>query len=179
MEIDLETVSLSEPALPQGYHWLAWDPSSLTRHALVKYESFRSEVDARVFSCLGNMGGCQRLMQEIVNQKSFLPEATWLIVYQPDADSEPFDCGTIQGVVQSSGMGAVQNVGIVPHHRGLGLGKALVLKSLLGFQKARVRRVYLEVTAENLPAVNLYRSIGFHLARTMYKAVEVAEAHAV
>jgi ribosomal protein S18 acetylase RimI-like enzyme len=34
--------------------------------------------------------------------------------------------------------------------------------------------VYLEVTGDNVPAVELYRSIGFTLVRTMYKALEPA-----
>ncbi len=33
-----------------------------------------------------------------------------------------------------------------------------------------MRRVYLEVTAENVAAVQLYRSVGFRIIRTMYKA---------
>jgi ribosomal protein S18 acetylase RimI-like enzyme len=53
------------------------------------------------------------------------------------------------------------------------------LRSLSGFRAARVRRVYLEVTADNSPAVNLYRSAGFRLMRTMYKSVELEEASAV
>jgi ribosomal protein S18 acetylase RimI-like enzyme len=54
----------------------------------------------------------------------------------------------------------------------MGLGRALVLKSLHGFRRAGMQRVYLEVTAENTPAVELYRSIGFRLKRTMFKSVE-------
>src|SRR5438876_101155 len=80
--------------------------------------------------------------------------------------------GTIQGVVQTGQWGAVQNVGVAPEHRGRGLGRALVLKSLSGFRTAGVPRVYLEVTARNTAAVQLYRSLGFRLARTTYKAVD-------
>jgi ribosomal protein S18 acetylase RimI-like enzyme len=47
-----------------------------------------------------------------------------------------------------------------------------VLQSLAGFQAAGVSRVYLDVTARNSTAVGLYRSIGFRLARTTYKAVD-------
>jgi hypothetical protein len=68
-------------------------------------------------------------------------------------------------------------VGVVPEHRKLGLGRALVLKALIGFRNARQTRAYLDVTARNTNAVNLYRDIGFQLARTSYKAVE-EEVHA-
>ncbi len=52
----------------------------------------------------------------------------------------------------------------------------MVLKNLEGFRSAGLERVYLEVTAENLPAVSLYDSLGFRLVRTMYKAVKVEPA---
>jgi ribosomal protein S18 acetylase RimI-like enzyme len=42
----------------------------------------------------------------------------------------------------------------------------------LGFQEAGLRRAYLEVTAENNAAVQLYRSLGFRRAKTLYKAVD-------
>ena len=38
-------------------------------------------------------------------------------------------CGTIQGVVDRYGTGMIQNVGVVPGHRGTGLGD----RNLLGF----------------------------------------------
>lgn len=169
MEIDLERTLLAEPALPHGFAFVPWQPALLERHAAAKFESFRSEVDSDVFPCLGDRSGCLDLMSEIVQRASFIPQATWLI-HCPDDTGD--DCGTIQGVVQTGGWGAVQNVGVAPEYRGLGLGRALILQSLFGFREARVNRVYLEVTARNTPAVALYRSVGFRLARTTYKAVE-------
>ena len=144
----------------------------------VKYASFRSEIDAQVFPCLGQFGGCRKLMQDISQQPSFLPEATWLITYRFDDWSDITDCATIQGLSKSPTLGAIQNVGVIPEHRGHGLGRALVLKSLAGFRSAGLKRVYLEVTAENRQAVALYRSVGFHLTRTLYKAVPVSQVAA-
>ena len=172
MEIDFATVRLSGGTLPIGYHWVPWNRNTLERHADVKHGSFCGELDARVFPSLGDADGCRKLMVEIARQKSFLPQATWLIAYLEDVTGVPVDCGTIQGIARSRIMGAVQNVGVVPAHRGLGLGRALVLKALQGFRDAGLRRVYLEVTAENRPAVELYRSVGFRLMRSMYKPLE-------
>lgn len=176
MEIDLYNSQVPEPVLPEGFCWTRWDPRLVDRHALVKYRSFQSEIDARVFPCLGEYTGCRRLMHEISRQRRFLPQATWLISQEADGRGVSADCGTIQGLSQSRWLGAVQNVGVLPEHRGLGLGRALVLKALHGFRNARLRRVYLEVTAENLPAISLYRSIGFRLNRTLYKSVDAEPA---
>lgn len=175
MQIDLSDVAIADPMLPAGYRWQAWGPAQLERHAITKWHSFRSELDALVFPCLGELPGCRRLMAEIARQRTFLPGVTWLIVYQPESEWPPEDCGTIQGVRRNRKLGAVQNVGITPAHRGLGLGRMLVLKSLSGFQEAGVRNVYLEVTAENKAAVGLYRSIGFSIIKTMLKTVEVPD----
>ena len=178
MELDFRDVCLPEPQLPDGYRWLPWNRLLLERHSLVKWNSFHQEVDARVFACLSQLEGCRRLMQEISRQLSFLPGATWLLSFQPEDEWPAADCGTIQGVSHSRRLGAIQNVGVIPEHRGFGLGRALVLRSLDGFLRQGLRRVYLEVTADNQPAVELYRSIGFRLIRTMYRAVEVQDAAA-
>ena len=172
MEFDVASVAVPEPVLPEGYRWVPWHKRVLERHAPTKFQSFHAEIDARVFPCLGEIPGCTRLMSEIARQRAFLPDATWLITFQPNDFLTAVDCGTIQGMAHSRVLGAVQNVGVVPEHRGFGLGKALVLKALQGFRDAGLKRVYLEVTAENQPAVELYRSLGFRLTRTMYKAVQ-------
>jgi ribosomal protein S18 acetylase RimI-like enzyme len=176
MEIDLATMRDSAAVLPEGYLWLAWHPSLMQRHASAKFHSFHDEIDSRVFPCLGSLHGCHRLMQEISRQETFLPSATWLITQDADVRSGMLDCGTIQGLAHTAAIGAVQNVGVHPDHRGLGLGRALVLKALEGFRNAGLRRVYLEVTGDNSPAVELYRSVGFEHARTMYKVVEAEPA---
>ncbi len=173
MEIDLSRLQEGVPELPEGFFWSEWDPALVTRHAQAKHASFSREIDAHVFPCLGNIAGCQRLMREIARRDSFLPAATWLISTQGHNGHDTQDWGTIQGLAQQGRMGSIQNVGVAPQHRGMGLGRALVLKALRGFYEARMRRVFLEVTADNDPAVELYRSIGFKLTRTLYKAVDV------
>ena len=52
------------------------------------------------------------------------------------------------------------------------LGCALMLAALAGFRTVGLRRAYLEVTAQNDSAIRLYRRLGFHKVRTVYKAVE-------
>ena len=165
MEVDLDG-SLPPPVLPESFTWVAWDELLLDSHAEVKYRSFHEEIDSLVFPCLGERSGCQRLMREIRRKPGFLPMATWLI-----ASPEGF-CGTVQGVMDRGPIGAIQNVGVVPAYRGLGFGRALVGKALEGFRNAGLSRAYLEVTAENSGAIQLYREFGFRRAKTLYKAVD-------
>lgn len=174
MEIDLVGRDFSGHQPSPGYSLVPWDDELVAVHAETKYQSFRAEIDANVFSCLGDLGGCQRLMYDISHKEGFLPQATWLVAWHGESRFPVEYCGTIQGVRDFTGLGAVQNLGVTPEHRGHGLGEVLMYKCLEGFQRAGLRRAFLEVTAQNDGAIRLYGRIGFRKARTVYKAVEVA-----
>jgi GNAT superfamily N-acetyltransferase len=178
MEFDLTGRPIEPPAAPPGYRLHSWSDSLLDAHAEAKYQSFRNEIDSNVFPCLGDWLGCQRLMQEIRNKQGFLPGATWLLSREPSPgqleSGQTEYCGTIQGIRDYTGMGAIQNLGVTPDHRSRQLGSCLLLHALEGFQKAGLRRAFLEVTAQNAGAIRLYQRVGFTKARTVYKAVEVA-----
>jgi ribosomal protein S18 acetylase RimI-like enzyme len=174
MEIDLAGRQFTQPEPPAGYRLVAWDDSLLEAHAEAKYNSFRAEIDSNVFPCLGDWAGCHRLMHEICAKQGFLPAATWLIVRDTAGAETPEYCGTIQGIRDYAGLGAIQNLGVTPEHRGRQLGTCLLNAALAGFQQAGLYRAFLEVTAQNVDAIRLYQRLGFSKARTVYKAVEVA-----
>lgn len=174
MEIDLTARRFDPPTLSDGYRLLPWREELLEFHADTKYRSFRDAIDSNVFSCLGDPAGCSQLMAEIRNKDGFLPGATWLAVYQSSLQKSAEYCGTIQGIRDYSNQGAVQNLGVTPEFRGQGIGTALLLAALAGFQEADLQRAFLEVTAQNIGAIRLYQRLGFSKARTVYKAVEAA-----
>lgn len=175
MEIDLAGRSIAPCRLPDRYFVLPWKESLLDTFARAKYLSFRDEMDTRVFPALADFAGCKRLMKAIVGKPGFLPEATWLLVRQTGDQTAPECCGTIQGVRDRYGIGSIQNLGIDRQHRRYGLGSNLLLQSLAGFSRAGVRRVFLEVTAENEQALRLYRRVGFCTVKAVYKTVETAK----
>lgn len=173
MELSLRHPLPSVPALPAGYEWLPWDDSLLAFHAETKFNSFAGHEDAVVFPSLGTRAGCHDLMSAIRFRVGFVPQATWLL-------SGPDGCaGTVQGLRDELGHGGIQNLGVVPDSRGIGLGRALLLKALHGFASARLPRAFLEVTATNDPAVRLYRSLGFRAVKVLYRAVELPDPAAV
>lgn len=155
---------------PEGFGWVAWSDRLLDAHAEAKYLSFRHETDAQIFPSLGHPAGCVELMRAIRCRPGFCPQATWLAV-GPDGEL----AGTVQGIWDGTGVGAIQNLGVVPGSRGYGLGAALLAKALAGFRSAGAKRVYLEVTAQNVPAVRMYRAFGFRSHRTIYKAAPAAD----
>ena len=173
MEIDLAKPLSPQPAMPTDYRLTAWDHGLLETHAETKYNCFHWEMDANVFPSLSTREGCRRLMTEIARRPGFVPQATWLLDYWAADARRPEHCGTIQGVAEDH-VGAIQNVGILPEHRGKGLGTVLLWHSLAGFQAAGVERVFLEVTARNSGACRLYERLGFRRTKVVYKASEVA-----
>ncbi len=170
MDADL-TASRRAGSLRPGYRFVPWNEALVDVHARAKFRSFRDEIDAVVFPCLGDLDGCRRLMREIRNKPGFLPQATWLIAFGRSPEDLQW-CGTIQGVVDRAGCGLIQNIGIVPGHRGLGLGTCLIEQALLGFRQHGLRSASLEVTADNCRAVRLYQRLGFRRVRTVYKVVD-------
>src|SRR5947209_16959481 len=118
MEIDLYDAP-PLPELASNYSWVPWDEELIGVHADVKFHCFHEEIDATVFPSLSSRPGCYNLMSEISHRSGFIPEATWLIAW-----SGGF-CGTVQGIRERAGLGAIQNLGVTPMHRGRGLGSAL------------------------------------------------------
>lgn len=159
--------------LPAGYRWLAWDDGLLALHAEVLFRCFGGHDDALVFPSLGTRAGCHDLMAAIRYRPNFCPQATWLITGTDGC------VGSIQGLLDDSGYGGIQNVGVAPECRGLGLGRALLVQALYGFASVGVPRAFLEVTAANDAAVRLYRSAGFRAYKTIYRSVNLPEPDAI
>lgn len=174
MEFDLKRPLFRAVELPLGYSFVPWRESLLEAHAETKLRCFACEIDAHVFPSLGHIDGCLRLMREISGRSGFLPVSTWLLRH--DEDDEDEFCGTIQAIHLRDDLGAVQNVGIVPEHRGRGLGTLLLRQAMVGFRQVGLQRASLEVTAKNLGAVRLYRRLGFRQVRTVYKVADVVYA---
>jgi ribosomal protein S18 acetylase RimI-like enzyme len=169
MEVALAGLPLA-PSLPAGFTCLPWSWTLEQAHATALYGSFHGEVDSHVFPSLGSPDGCCILMDAIVTRRSFVPEATWLLM-GPDGPS-----GTIQALRDRCVFGSIQNVGVVPQYRGRGFGRILLLHALHGFYRSGLGRAMLEVTAQNEAAIRLYRRLGFRYSRTLYKAVTRAPA---
>jgi len=174
MQIDLQEFGdIKEPALPPSFQLHAWDDSLVEAHAHAKFLSFQNEIDCNVFPCLGNADGCERLMNDISSRNGFVPEATWLMTWTDPLTRRSQSMGTVQGIREQKDVASIQNIGITAQYRGMGLGTAIVKKSLAGFEKVGVRFVTLEVTANNSRAYRLYERLGFRILKVVFKSAEV------
>src|SRR6516162_4302286 len=142
-KMDVNLRDLPPVVLPPVYRFAPWSNDLLHTHAEALFACFQQEIDANVFASLSSRAGCLNLMTELSRKSNFLPDATWLLL----GPSGP--CGTVQGVRERKGLGAIQNLGITAAHRGQGLGEALLLQALHGFQRCGLAHAILEVTAQN------------------------------
>lgn len=153
------------PELPKYYAWQEWTWKVQESHASVIFDSFNKEMDCKIFSSFHTPGGCSMLMREICLRAEFVPEATWLI------HNSEGPCGSIQAIMQKGKTLAIQNVGVTPQHRKKGLGKALLLKLMSSLESYNLNKITLEVSAQNLAAIQLYRNLGFRKTKLIYKEV--------
>jgi len=164
MELPLDR-PFDVPTLPAGFSFVSWKEHLTDTHGDVKFRCFVGDLDSQVFPNLGSLIGCRQLMRSIRSHPGFCPKATWLIS-GPDGYA-----GTVQGVIDPGRYGGLQNLGVVPEYRGVGLGTALLLQCLEGFRVAGARTAYLEVTADNIHAIRLYRRFGFRNTRANYRPI--------
>lgn len=173
MEFDLSESLPTAAPVPAGYELIPFSTGLIREHATAKYQSFRQELDANVFPCLGRRDGCLRLMREIASRAGFVPQATWLCRYRDPTTGRSVPVGTIQGL-EIEGWGAVQNLGIDTLHRNRSLGSILLARAAIGFREVGLQRMHLEVTTDNTAAIRLYERLGFKRTLVLYKAAEVA-----
>jgi ribosomal protein S18 acetylase RimI-like enzyme len=64
-------------------------------------------------------------------------------------------------VSASAVTGRIYAVAVHPHGRGLGIGKALMLKMMDDLHARGAKRIFLEVRADNAAAIGLYHKLGF------------------
>jgi ribosomal protein S18 acetylase RimI-like enzyme len=159
---------LPTPHVHGPYQWVAWQDTDIDRHASVKYLSFQGTLDAKVFGNLGSLTGCRLLMRAIRDCDEFCPAGTWLITESDTGTA----IATIQATLDESGIGRIQNVGVVPERRGLGLGVALLAQCLHGLRAVGARQVTLEVTSGNPDAMRLYHRAGFRPYNTYYRELD-------
>lgn len=172
MHFDLRKPLPDSPDVPLEYELLPWSENLVRAHAKAKYQSFRHELDANVFPCLGQLDGCEGLMREIASRNGFVPEATWLVTHRDQAGQET-PCGTVQGINDQGLIGSIQNLGVTPEHRGNGLATGLLVRALAGFRGIGMETASLEVTVRNTDAIRLYQRFGFSVVRTVYKSIEI------
>ncbi len=184
MALDFSKQPIVVPELSSEYFWTPWRSTLVKTHAKLVHAAFSQDLDGRIFPTFRQYAACEHLVHATATASSFVPKATWLIgrylEKSSGKDLVPFEyCAAIQCLQKKKGIGEIQNVSVHPAQRRRGLGRALVLKALSSFQHIGMKRVTLEVTAENAVAIRMYDSIGFRPLRYFYSETFVDKSSPV
>jgi len=63
--------------------------------------------------------------------------------------------------------GHVISIAVLPQYRNKGVGYALIRRALQAMTHYKAKECYLEVRVSNLPAINLYKKLGFEITKTI------------
>ena len=99
----------------------------------------------------------EMLLPEVEEQRG-------MTVYLAESD------GVVVGKVHLQligGLGGIFGLGVLPEHRGKGLGRAILLEGVRRLRAAGAKEVMLQVATENKNALHLYESCGFKTTSTM------------
>ncbi|TFD04796.1 ribosomal-protein-alanine N-acetyltransferase [Cryobacterium sinapicolor] len=110
-------------------------------------------LETRIF--VNDAWSVQAMAQDVVN-----PNCYYLVAFPPD---EPDRIEAYAGLQAPQGAreGDIQTIAVTEEARGRGLGRTLMLSLITEARKRGVREVFLEVRADNPPAQELYRRLGF------------------
>lgn len=147
---------------------LSFRGALVRRPCLLRFEPYRPDRPDEFHHTLGRtyegtldcpeLNGL-RTIEEVVRghkaQGRFEPSRWWLARAGTQA------AGVLLLMEQPEGDWEVVYVGVVPEHRGRGLGGELMAQALVEAKASGVRRLTLSVDRRNLPAVRLYRSLQF------------------
>jgi ribosomal protein S18 acetylase RimI-like enzyme len=170
MVFDFAKIPLAQPQLPHGFWFVEWSMSLIEPHADVLHRSFRNDSDGAVFTSFRRYPHCFHLIETLAGSPTFLPGATLLIAHGDPENLFEY-VANIQGLKLSDDVGAIQNVAVLPEYRRQGIGRALVQQALRGFCGAGVKRVTLEATTDNVPAIALYNQIGFATFHVYFREI--------
>ena len=146
-----------EPARATIAPWLERYQDAAAR---VIASSYAGHVDSDINDQYRSAYGARRFLTNIVQYPgcgAFFAPASFLALDCADGSA----CGVCLSSMVAPGSGHITQVCVTPPHRGAGLGRELVRRSLLALAAHGARTASLTVTAANTAAIRLYGELGF------------------
>lgn len=139
-----------------------WSEQDYQPSAGVITAAYRNHVDSLINDQYRTLSGSLRFLNNIVRFPgcgTFDPEASFVAVNRH----------VLVGAILCSRVrydtGHVTQICVLPEHRGLGLGKALLAATVQNLSQRKFSALSLTVTEANTPAVDLYARLGFEKKR--------------
>jgi mycothiol synthase len=158
MEIQAAAIGSNGPSRPEGISWLRF--SDRPELASPLYDAWRAAfVDEWDSHAESEEGFWRERRDEKIGSAFEFDPTLWLLAC--DRDSVVGFCLCETGTSETGPVGRVSEIGVVPSHRGTGLGHALLKSGFRELRSRGVSRVVLDVDAENVTsAVRLYTKAG-------------------
>jgi ribosomal protein S18 acetylase RimI-like enzyme len=148
--------------VPAGYELQGFSPSQNKTLADI-CDLALWQTDRRLFPEMDGVAGCQEFVDRVT-----LFDAVGQ--FNSDATVLATTNGKVVGYVLATVVGKdtafIPDIAILDGHRGVGLGKALLTAYLRVNKLQGQRSATLSVTADNEPALNLYRRVGYQISNT-------------
>ncbi|HEY4052957.1 MAG TPA: GNAT family N-acetyltransferase [Terriglobales bacterium] len=141
-----------------------WTEQDYQPSAAVITSAYRDHVDSEINDQYRTLSGSLRFLNNIIRFPgcgTFDAESSFVAVNKRNH--------SLVGVILCSRVrydtGHVTQICVLPEHRGLGLGKALLAATVQNLTQRRFSALSLTVTEANSPAVDLYARLGFEQKR--------------
>jgi GNAT superfamily N-acetyltransferase len=115
-------------------------------------------------------GNPDTVLSTMSKHMSKLPETFLDFWFNPHQFFFVYKEKQIVGVLELNPRGGISNIGVSPQHRRKGYGKQIMLFGLNLIQKEGCNSVGLRVHVDNMPAINLYKTLGFKV-REQYQTL--------
>jgi ribosomal protein S18 acetylase RimI-like enzyme len=165
-ELDLkELAQIPAPVSKSGSPPIGpWTEARQEESAELIAHSYRGHIDSQINDQYRSTAGARRFLLNIIQYPgcgSFFAPASFAAI-------DPYTqktCGLCLTSLVSERTGHITQLCVAPERRGSGLGRQLLLKSLLALGARGIARTSLTVTSENHEAIGLYERMGFRKLR--------------
>ncbi len=164
MTLPMAGAHINEKALTPEIEIRRWTEQDYQHSASVITAAYRNHVDSEINDQYRSLSGSLRFLNNIIRFPgcgTFDPESSFVAVNRKSH--------ALAGIILCSRVrydtGHVTQVCVLPEYRGYGLGKALLAASVRNLTQRRFAALSLTVTEANIPAVELYKRLGFETKR--------------
>jgi ribosomal protein S18 acetylase RimI-like enzyme len=164
MRIDLTSAALDEGRVRRPIYIERWSDHYQDAAAQLIASAYTGHVDSRINDQYRSAPGARRFLYNIVQYPgcgAFYRPASYAAFDGPTGRL----CGISLASVVAPECGHITQICVSPSVRGTGVGHALLRQSLTVLRDMGCRSASLTVTAANSDAVELYRRVGFDIAR--------------
>lgn len=165
-EVQLGRPARQPASPPRGSNAIVapWTESRQEEAAELIAKSYAGHIDSQINDQYRSTAGARRFLLNIIQYPgcgSFFAPASFVALDRYTQKT----CGVCLTSLVSERTGHITQLCVGPEHRGSGLGRQLLEKSLSALAAHGTLRTSLTVTTQNLPAIRLYENMGFRCQR--------------